>query len=294
MKRPREKDVFFGSGEPLVDESEIYSQLAVNKGSLLFLGRYSLNEVMAVLAKKSFLKEARKRFLWPLEFELDSSGHPSQRLRIFLKPAGPENLIVDLKVKEMPFAPARPPAGLPPFQPQNGLALEWLTIQNPLAKFTGDQIPLPGQVRPGLGIRKKIMDLFVYLARLMRKDCLLAFPAYYHNAVLFSRYFRFWNPYKEAEVLAIRRLFVRMPFKELAWVIHLNCLRRADGSVYEWKAEEQLFPLTRGLKDYFDSRPYREAVRSETRRLDFTIDREAFERKKRDLPFLCGGQADLL
>ncbi len=33
-----------------------------------------------------------------------------------------------------------------------------------------------------------------------------------------------------------------MPFRQLAWVVHLNCLRRADGSVYEWQAEEQVYP----------------------------------------------------
>jgi hypothetical protein len=273
---------------PLVEEKEIFGELAERKGSSLFLGRYSLNEVLAVLAKKSFFKEARKRFLWPLAVELNSSEHPIQRLQIFLREKEPENLIVDFKFKEMDFMPRLLP-GFPVVPPQKSLAFEWLTLQNPLYKFSESFTPLPGQTRPGLSMSKKIMDLFVYLGRLTHKDDLLAFPAYFHNALLFSRYFHFWNPAKEAEVLAIRGLFSHAPLKQLAWIVHLNCLRRADGSVYEWAAEEQLFPLTRPLKEYFDSRPYRESVKAGRKSLFFSVDWAAFEEKSADIPKFCGG-----
>ena len=203
----------FWKEAPLVDESEIFSELHVKRGSSLFLGRYSANEIMAVLNKKGFLKEARQRFLWPLtyEYELDSSDYPLQRLQIFLREPGPENVIVDVKVKECDFVPKEAAEGLPVLPPQKALAFEWLTLQNPLVKRGEPFSPLPGQTRPGLSMRSKIMDLFVYLGRLTHKDCLLAFPAYFHNGVLFSRYFHFWNPRKEAEVLAIRRSSATCP-----------------------------------------------------------------------------------
>jgi hypothetical protein len=280
----------FWTDTPLIDEDEIFSELHVKQGSSLFLGRYSLNEVLAVLNKKGFLKEARKRFLWPLAYELDSSEYPLQRLQIFLHRHAPENLIVDVKLKECEFAPKTAAApGLPALPPLKALAFEWLTLQNPLDTFGEPFIPLPGQTRPGLRMRSKIMDLFVYLARLTRKDCLMAFPAYFHNAVLFSRYFRFWNPHKEAEVLAIRRAFSHMPFRQLAWAVHLNCLRRADGAVYEWTAEEQLYPLTRPPKEYFDSRRYREIVKEGPKDAAFTLDRTEFERRSAEIPSICGG-----
>jgi len=279
----------FWNESPLVGESEIFTELHVTRGSSLFLGRYSANEVLAVLSKKGFLKEARKRFLWPLAFELDSSDYPVQRLQIFLREPRPENLIVDVKIKECDFNPKETAEGLPVLPPQRALAFEWLTLQNPLIKRGEPFSPLPGQIRPGLSMRSKIMDLFVYVGRLTRKDCLLAFPAYFHNAVLFSRYFHFWNPAKEAEVLAIRRAFSHMPFRQLAWVVHLNCLRRRDGSVFEWRAEEQLYPLTRPLKDYFDTRRYKDIVKTGLKTLDFTVDRDEFERKSAEIPTFCGG-----
>jgi hypothetical protein len=288
MKKTNPKTPPLWQESPLVEEREIFAELAEHKGSSLFLGRYSLNEVIAVLAKRGLLKEARKRFLWPLAFELNSSEYPLQRLQIFLRDKRPDNLIVDFKFKETDFVPKIPP-GLPPaLPPQKALAFEWLTLQNPLHKFSESFTPLPGQARPGLSLSKKIMDLFVYLGRLTRRDCLLAYPAYFHNAILFSRYFRFWNPQKEGEVLAIRRAFSHAPLKQLAWIVHLNCLRRPDGSPYEWAAEEQLHPLTRPLKEYFDSRAYREAVRAGQTTGGFSVDWAAFEKKSAEIPSFCG------
>jgi len=289
MKRPGGAADAFWTETPLVDETEIFSELHVKRGSSLFLGRYSANEILAVLNKKGFLKEARKRFLWPLAYELDSSDYPLQRLQIFLREPGPENVIVDVKVKECEFVPKPTVAGLPELHPQKALAFEWLTLQNPLAKRGEPFHPLPGQTRPGLSMRSKIMDLFAYVGRLTRKDCLLAFPAYFHNGVLFSRYFHFWDPRKEAEVLAVRRAFSHMPFRQLAWVVHLNCLRREDGSVYEWQAGEQIYPFSRPLKGYFDSRAYKDALKTGLKSLRFRIDRADFERKSSEIPVLCGG-----
>ena len=289
MKIKRTKATPLWTESPLVEEREIFSDLAVKKGSSLFLGRYSMKEVLAVLDKRSFFKEARKRFLWPLAFELDSSEYPLQRLQIFLREAKPENTIVDIKLKEAEFVPKGALEGLPSMPPQKALAFEWLTLQNPVLKFSEHFTPLPGQALPGLSLGPKVLHLFMYVGRVARKDCLLAYPAYFHNALLFSRYFRFWNPGKEGEVLAIRSLFSHSPLKQLAWVVHLSCLKRGDGTPYEWTAEEQVLPLSRALKAYFDSREYRDAVKTARKNQAFTVDWAEFERKSKDIPALCGG-----
>jgi hypothetical protein len=284
----------FDADAPLVEEGEIFATLAERKGSFLFLGRYSLNEVLAVMKKRGFLKEATKRKLWPLDYELDSREYPLQRLQIFYKDRSPENLVVDLKIREAEYPLKVRLGGLNALLTPRSLILEWLTLQNPAEEFTEKHPPLPGQTRPGLAMSKKIMDTFVYLARLTHKDCLLAFPAYFHNALLFSRYFRFTNPEKEGEVAAIRKAFSHVPFKQLAWVVHLNCLKRKDGSVYEWRSEEQVFPLNRALREYFDSREYRDRVRAAQKGQEFVVDREAFLRKAAGIPALCGPGGILL
>ena len=161
LKRSRSKTKPFGEGEPLVEENEIFSTLAESKGSSLFLGRYSLNEVLAVMGKKGLFKEAQRRSLWPLDFELDSWEYPIQRLQIFYRDKSPENLIVDLKVREGEYPLKVRLEGLAAVITPKSLIFEWLTLQNPLASFTEKRAPLPGQMHPGLSLSKKIMDIFV-------------------------------------------------------------------------------------------------------------------------------------
>jgi hypothetical protein len=273
----------FWRDSPLVDEGEIFSSLVETKGTSLFLGRYSMNEVIAALGKKNFLKEASKRRLWPLAFDLDSSQYPLQRLRIFFREKRPESLIVDLKIREGTFVPKERPLSGFPQSPLSFLILEWLTLQNPSQEFTSQRPALPGQVHPGLTLGKKVLDIFAYLARLTHKDGVLAFPAYFHNALLFSRYFYFINPEKQAEVCALRKSFPRVSLKHLAWAVHFNCVRQDGHKTYEWKAEEQVYPLRKNLKDYFDSKPYRRRVKNGLKKLAFSIDWEAFAQKAGEL-----------
>jgi uncharacterized iron-regulated protein len=56
-------------------------------------------------------------------------------------------------------------------------------------------------------------------------------------------------------------------------------LRRGNGDIYEWEAEEQVYPLNQTLKDYFDSKKYKEKVKEAERKLKFSIDWECYKNK---------------
>jgi len=278
MKKKTDKESPFLQEIPSFQE-DIFSSVIDKKGTSLFLGKYSLNQVAAVLKKRNFFKDGQKRGLWPLEFDLDSSQYPLQRFRIFYKKKSLENMIVDLKIKEGAFRLKKKLALEFPHSKCNFLILEWLTLQNPVASFSEERSALPGQKYPGLGLGKKVVDLFIYLARVTRTDGLLAFPAYFHNALLFMRYFHFINPEKTAEVQALRKSFLDVKFKQLAWIVHLNCVRDGQGNVYEWKAEEQVYPLNSDWKDYFDSKKYQAIVRERQKHLSYEIDWDCFKKK---------------
>jgi len=282
MKKPTAKESHIVETSPLIEGKDIFSDLVGKEGTSLFLGMFTMAEVTAVLKKRNFLNDARRRNLWPLAYDLDSSEFPLQRFQIFYKKKDPRNVIVDLKIKEGKFKPKEEFAGdIPgPAREYDFLILDWLTLQNPLKSFTQDRTSLPGQNYPGLNLGKKVLDIFEYLARLRKKDAVLAYPAYFHNALLFSRQFRFLNPAKEAEVMAIRESFPDVPFKELAWIVHLECLRGKNNEVYEWKAEEQLYPLAKVWKQYFGSKKYREREKESFKGFRFSIDWECYERKR--------------
>lgn len=280
MKFIRSKDDVRLNKKPFFSEEDLFSELEKKTGTSLFLGKYSLTEIEAVLRKKNLFKEAKKRKLWPLDYDIDSSSFPPlQRFRIYYGNKNADKLIVDLKLKEAGY---RPKAEIAPFFDTSKfkfLNLEWLTLQNPLLEFSDEKSPLPGQEHPGLSLGKKVRDLFVYLARLLKDDGLLAFPAYFHNAILFSRSFKFINPDKEGEILAIIKSFPEVTFKQLAWIVHLNCLLDGAGEVYEWKAEEQIFPLHKELTDYFQSDYYHDKVKEAESRMKFGIDWPAFQKR---------------
>jgi len=275
-----------------LEREDIMADLTEKKGSTLFLGRYPMSAVMAVLEKKGFLRDAKRKKLWPLIFELDSSEFPPlQRLQIFYAKKETSNLVVDLKLRELIFQPKNRLAKVSPSSAFQLLYLEWLTLQNPLLAFTPNRPPLPGQVYPGLKLGKKVLDIFTYLARLNHDDGIIAFPCYFHNALLFSRFLHFVRPEKQGEVLAIRKSFRDVSFIKLAWIIHLNCLRTGEGKVFEWKAEEQVYPMNNVLKKYFESKEYRESVKKAASSLEFSIDWDCYE-KKGQAEFQSEGQSD--
>lgn len=279
MKFIRSKDDVRLNKKPFFSEEDLFSELEKKTGTSLFLGKYSLTEIEAVLRKKNLFKEAKKRKLWPLDYDIDSSSFPPlQRFRIYYGNKNADKLIVDLKLKEAGYRPKSEIASFFNSKKFKFLNLEWLTLQNPRMEFSNEKTPLPGQEHPGLSLGKKVRDLFVYLSKLLKDDGLLAFPAYFHNAILFSRSFKFINPDKEGEIKAIIRSFPEVTFKQLAWIVHLNCLMDEAGEVYEWKAEEQIYPLNKELTGYFQSDYYRDKVKEAESRMKFRIDWPAFQK----------------
>jgi hypothetical protein len=275
------RDEMPDASSPLLEEEDIFGDLVGKKGTELFLGKYTMAGIRAALEKKNFIKDAKRKNLWPIVYALDSSEFPPlQRFQIFYKEKKQDNLVVDLKIRETIFRPKNELAEATSHSAFKLLFVEWLTLQNPLLQFSPERPALPGQKYPGLKLGKKILDIFAYLAWINNSDGILAFPCYFHNALLFMRMFRFLRPEKRGEVLAIRRAFSRdIAFHKLAWVVHLNCLRDGEGRIYEWKAEEQLYPMNKSLKHYFFSKEYKEKVRETEQSLSFSVDWELFEKK---------------
>jgi len=279
MKKTKSKESPSGHDSSSLTGIELFSDSSKIRGTSLFLGRYTMNEVSAVLSKRNFFKEAKKRKLWPLDFYLDSSEFPVQGFQIFYQRKNPENMIVDLKIRERVFRPGKEIESQYSLPEYKFLFLEWLTLQNPLLKFSSERSPLPGQKYPGLNLGNKVLDIFLHLARLTKKDGLLAFPAYFHNALLFSRTFHFVDPKKQGEILAIRKSHSQIPLKQMAWIVYLNCLKDKEGRIYEWKAEEMVSPINKELKKYFVSRAYKEIVKKTQERFKFDIDWICYEKR---------------
>ncbi|MBI4854010.1 MAG: hypothetical protein HY819_19605 [Acidobacteria bacterium] len=137
------------------------------------------------------------------------------------------------------------------------LAVEWLLLQNPSAKFTEERPPLPGQKHPGLGIGREVITLLQIMTERLEKDGMLAIPAYYHNGVLYNNLFHFFSPEKEAELRAIERDLANLTLAEASWAIENKLVMdRATGNKFEWHPEEMIWARTEKLNNYFSSDYY--------------------------------------
>lgn len=266
----------------MIEQEDLFADLAGKQGTTLFLGKYTYRQAGRVMQKRNFVKDAKDLKIWPIKVKIDSTQFPPlQRLQMFTQDTIPENLVVDLKIKECSFA-LKTNLGFKFASPgYDFLVIEWLTLQNPTRKFSRAKTPLPGQKHPGLGVGKKVIDLFAYLARLNGNDGIMVYAAFFHNALLFLKEFKFVNPEKQGEVQAIRQAFADVPFKQLAWIVNLNCLKDNDGKIYEWKAEEMVHPRNRELSAYFDSKIYKGKVKEVQDRLNFTVDWTLFQKRLR-------------
>jgi len=79
----------------LIEEKDILNDTTGDKGSSLLLGKYTIQEANRVLNKRNFYREAKKRELLPVEFELDSSQFPPlQRMLIYRGEKVPDKIII--------------------------------------------------------------------------------------------------------------------------------------------------------------------------------------------------------
>lgn len=264
-------------GKPILGKEDIFS-LEERKENL-FLGRYTISQVYFILERKGFIDFAKNKGLYPILFDLLWKDAFTQNLRIYFKEKDEDHRIVDLILKEQPLSLKFPEGGSKEFQV---LFIEWLCIQNPLSTFTKDRPRLPGQLYPGLGLGDRLWSIFDLLVRFLRIDGVVIMPKFLHNAIMYRRLFNFLNPAKEGEIKAILRDIGKYHLAILAWASYHGCIFE-EKKTFEWKAEPQIFPHNRSLKDYFSSEEYKINVRKGMDERKFSLDIECLRKKE---PFL--------
>lgn len=257
-----------------LNNADILAQLIGNKRSTFWLGHYSENEVLHLLAKFDILPVLKAKgcdhpliIIEPLEaFE--------QALKIFNSTATTENLFVELRLHETSFSHPNLMSGVP--QPM--LKIEWLMLQNPAATFSAEQPSLPGQRHPGLGLARRTLQLLVYLARQNHLTGVLNFPQFFHNAYLYLEHFWYCNPELKGIVLALRRDLYFLSLAELSWAIYLGCIfDEARGKIYEWQADALVLPLEETVSQCFSSPEYEQTMFTTMAIKKFVLQKEKFQ-----------------
>jgi hypothetical protein len=193
-------------------------------------------------------------------FTLDASRVDREH-RVRLLAAGVAVPLMELRVSDMTCVPKDALLRARGVEVLYFLAVHWLSLQDPRAEFSAGRPALPGQTYPGLGIGRRLLSRLMAWAYDWGKDALVNYPAYYHNALLYSRLFRFLSPRREGRMDALRRDLEGLGVADASWAIEKGrVIEEPPGRVLRWKPSEMVAPLTRVLKSYMKSAEYEQAV----------------------------------
>lgn len=251
------------------------------RGSGLFLGKYTLAEIDLALKSFRIYTYLKKYGFYPVQIHLDSRDPFRQRLILYYKELRPSNILAELVVQKkiLDFAVDFSNHFSLPF-----LSIEWLLLQNPSGQFTWEKPRLPGQNYPGLGIGKKILTALSLVCRDLQCAGLLNFPDYFHNAAMYARRFHFLSPVTEGLVKKLsKQLVQKFGLSTIAWAIERSCIY-CNHKIFKWNAEPQIIAVDHRIKEYFFSDDYHTQVDEALSRFHFEFDENRFRQSLRQNP----------
>lgn len=254
------------------------------KDNVLFLNRLKPEDIMNLLRKVGLVDHLNKMGFEDIQVDIDRDEAQINYLKIYYEDKTPENLLVDLRVSESRFVPEKRF-----FEEDNDIitldmvVIEWLSAQKPEKKFDPDKPQLPGQNKPGLGSLKYMMDIMYLVGKEVVKDGFMDVPDHFHGAVMYSKKFKFFNPSHEAVLKAMMRDLKGYSLADLSWgMLTKTIIDESTGEPQVYDPSEQIFPVSRRMKEYFKSKKYQEKFKKvyKTKKYKFNYDSMLERRKK--------------
>lgn len=275
--------------DKLIFAHDIISDLKDKERPHLFLNFYSEEGIKTALEQYGIFKDLNKRGFYDFIIKINARDPYRHTMKAYFEKEDPGHLLGELIVRKKYFV-ARPifPTEIAG-QKFGMIVIEWLTLQDPTAEFTLSRPPLPGQIHPGLRIGRQIVGIFVNMSLRLKTDGLLNIPEHYHNAVFYSKHFKYFNPYTEGQFLAMQRDLRTAGLFKAAWAVELNCIiEKNSGKVWKWFTDEQVLFVSKKLEKYFASNQYKERVQEAEDNHKFDIDEDKFARLIKEQSLLQG------
>lgn len=263
-----------------MDMSNLIDRDPKKRAAQFFLGYYSKSGIKLALEKYGVFEVLEKRGFHNLQLEVNTDDPFLQKLCIYFEKKDKNHLLVEivLKRKHLTISPLFPSDihG----QSFEFLCVEWLTLQNPKTKFSPDRPPLPGQQYPGLNAASTVYELLVLSCKRLRLAGILNVPEYFHNAHIYSKTFKFWDPKYEGKKVALQRdLLKKHALADVSRAIDLECVRE-NNKPFKWFISELIMPLDKKLQDYFSSSDYKKYVKQKSEQYSYSLDEGCLKKKK--------------
>ncbi|MBN1534036.1 MAG: hypothetical protein JXA20_15305 [Spirochaetes bacterium] len=250
-----------------------------------FLNIFSDAEMYAIFQKAGLVEQLNRRGYRKLLIDIDRNDEQVFSLRLYHERIHHESLLMDFRLSERQYSPGGEIAAIcPQCRRANIIVLEWLSASNPKGRFTARRPQLPGQKTPGLGVLGNLFDVMRRIGEGMQRDGFLEVPDHYHNAVFYSKQFRFIDPAQEGMLTALGRDMKGHSLADVAWGFATGAVMDMDtGMPVQYVPSEQVFPLSRAMRSYFDSKQYHDRVRRDADARRFFLDRRGMMRRRREL-----------
>jgi len=263
--------------DKLISSEDILGDLRDKERPHLFLNFYSEQGVKKALEEYGIFTDLNKRGFHDFIIRINAMDPYRHTLKAYFQKEDQDHLLGELIVRKKYFI-AKPIfhssiAG----QKFSMIVIEWLTLQDPTAEFTPHRPPLPGQIYPGLKIGRKIVGIFINMSLRLRTDGLLNIPEYFHNAVFYSKNFKYFNPTSEGQFLAMQRDLRMAGLFKATWAVELNCvIDKNSGEIWKWFTDEQVLFVSEQMEKYFESKEYHKKVEEAFQSHQFAIDESKF------------------
>ena len=218
-------------------EAEEDAQLEVMLGlrhaprPALLLGYYTASGLEHALMRYGILGQLARLGYSELRVALDPVDQ-GDCLRVFGRAHATEQLLVECVLAKKRVTEA------------DMLYVHWLTLRHPIATFEPSRPRLPGQEVPGLGLAREAGEMLAATARRLDLAGVAFRPAWFHTAYSARYRFRFIDPQRQGQFLALVRDLAALPLLEATLALAEGRVRR-DDQPYTWEADEMVFFLDR-------------------------------------------------
>ncbi|HEX9653377.1 MAG TPA: hypothetical protein VGA99_06680 [bacterium] len=274
--------------EILVDASEIFCQPLNSRVPGCFLGVVAQADLESLLKRRRVLPGLKARGFENLTWQVDTKDPYEHTLRIYCGHTGQDHLLIELVLHKTAVV-LSPHNETGRFAGKSDvLFVEWLQLQNPLRDFDVNRPRLPGQRHPGLGLANEVLDFLVDLCKRCGLSGVVAVPGHFHNAVIFSKSFKYLNTGCEGKLQALQRDLKDYPLAMVSWAIELNCVQNVlSGDYLSWFVDWQVLGTSGNLRKYFAASDYREKVSEVSLENRFQLDEAKFAGEKEKIPRLA-------
>ena len=235
--------------EPLLTEADLGGGQGLTSPESRLLGFYSLPGLELALERLGHLTRLRELgYENPqVEFDFGASG---QTLRIFGS-QGRRELLLEMRLRR----DRRTVPG------EELLAIDWLLLQNPRARFTPARPALPGQTHPGLGMLRETMAATMLICDRLNLAGILVTPSHFHAAAQARSQLRFLDPHREGLFRSFQKALATLSLGEATRAASDGRLRdAATGASVRWPPSIMILPVTARLREQLESPDYEQTA----------------------------------